>query len=57
MIDFYCSYIQAEFTCIILLFITNTEHRLHPAVRFAYTVAAAHVPTDGTGQHQHQRRM
>lgn len=31
-------------TCVVLLFITDAKNRLHAAVRFAYTVAAADVP-------------
>lgn len=50
ILNFHCIYVRQESTCIILLFIANTENRLHPAVRFADTVAAAHVPTDGNQQ-------
>lgn len=31
-------------TCVVLLFIPDAKNRLHTAVRFAYTVAAADVP-------------
>lgn len=42
--------ICCNFTCIVLFFISNTEHRLHSPVRFADAVAAAHMP-DYRGQH------
>lgn len=35
------------YTCIILLFITNTEDGLDATVGFADAVAAAHMPADG----------
>lgn len=33
-------------TCVILFFISDAEHRLHPAVGFTHAVAAAHVSAD-----------
>lgn len=33
-------------TCVILFFISDTEHRLHSAVRFTNAVTAAHVSAD-----------
>lgn len=42
-----CSNLDFLYTCIILLFITNTEDGLDATVRFADAVAAAHVPADG----------
>lgn len=41
--------VSCNFTCIVLFFISNTEHRLHSPVRFADAVAAAHMP-DYRGQ-------
>lgn len=36
--------ISTAATCVVLLFITDAKNRLHAAVRFAYSVAAADVP-------------
>lgn len=33
-------------TCVILFFISDAEHRLHPTVGFTHAVAAAHVSAD-----------
>lgn len=53
----HCRYIQWEFTCVVLLFITNTENGLHPAVRFANAVAAAHMPKDEKQQGNIKHRV
>lgn len=41
-----CVTLMQDGTCVILFFVSNTEHRLHPAVGFTHAVTAAHVSAD-----------
>lgn len=41
-----CATPMPDCTCVVLFFISDTEHGLHPAVRFTNAVAAAHVSAE-----------